>query len=435
MMWENKNIYNKVREKDEERENHDKLIRKIYEDRILGGNCGALVKIAQKIREEQYKITQSHLDEIKIKEEAIKDKYPNSDKRRYADRLKKIATLSEMIFVLKGNEIFGEDAQVFLSSLYDDFKHGIDLVVSIPKFSSHIDEKVKEENPFHKYQLLAVGLDVTFGSYEALRKKMDVLKDEVKDFSFVSPTYLPWEIKMGEKIEIPHLIVYFPLEVLDEIAEKINLVKFPGIGDIEEKIDKAEKEKEKLDIHSLLNYLSKIKEICDEEVKLEHLALVQYFPFAIYNQIFIQVQFWKEELSKEIAKKEKELENVKNSIDEIEKKIKALNDKSSSVKRHLSLVKHNETLKLAELRRYVLNLRLKLNTLDFVEVYFKSAIDIKRDNNVFVDEDKKEISDYIVQTNKDFAYHFLKNVKYQNKKEKIEEEEIENLIKTNIYLP
>lgn len=346
--------------------------------------------------------------------EKIKRSFEEENKKEHEN---KIAKFSEMVFLLKGGDFFGKETEIFLSSFYDDFKNGIDLIGKIPIFlfnKPQDDKENKEEkeevNNFIKkeYQFVALGIDVTFGNHEALENKMRHLKNNLLDTYFISPKYFPFnkEKTKNTNIKMPHFIIYLPVKTLEDLIKEFNDVNIRSVY-----IHKS----------SLDTLKNKFKDV-----------YLGFIPFAVYNQLLIQINAWQKKLEEKIEAKENDIKelnkNMERTLLKLEKVVSEKNKAyllSAVGKIRSAIVNENKIL---------LDLKSKFNDFELIKSHIYLTIENKISEEQFNEEDKEEIKKEIYSINKDFAYNFLKEIKY-NKKSVPLEKEVKKLIEENIYLP
>jgi hypothetical protein len=348
--------------------------------------------------------------------------YVEKTKRNFEEENKKehenkIAKFSEMVFLLKGEDFFGKETKIFLSSFYDDFKNGIDLIGKIPIFlfnKPQDDKENKEEkeevNNFIKkeYQFVALGIDVTFGNHEALENKMRHLKNNLLDTYFISPKYFPFneEKTKNTNVKMPHFIIYLPVKTLEDLIKEFNDVNIRSV------------------------YIHKTSlDILKNKFKDVYLGFI---PFAVYNQLLIQINAWQKKLKEKIEAKENDIKELNKNMERTLLKLEKVVSEKNKVyllsavgKIRSAIVNENKIL---------LDLKSKFNDFELIKSHIYLIIENKISEEQFNEEDKEEIKKEIYSLNKDFAYNFLKEIKY-NKKSIPREREVKKLIEENIYLP
>lgn len=368
---------------------------KIYEKMLRGES----IEIAHLVDRLKNAFPFSEEDKKYIQE--IKKNFEEGNIKKYELQISKF---SEGVLLIKKDEIFGEETEVYISSLYDDFKNGVDLIVKIPSFSLKNTDQKKEEPQLKKnYQLSALGIDVTFGNHDTLRHKIHYLKNEISTFSPVSIKYLPFK-NQNINPEIPHFIIYFPLDHLEKLVDKFNKLK--------------------VDFSSPhLNW----KEVREAVKDID----LNYLHFGIYNQIFIQTNIWRKKINDKISKTKENISKLQQEIKHLEKKT---NNSVEKRKQQKALeIKHKMEAAFINEKNTLLKLETKENAFAFIENYLKQLIDQHSKNEDF-QEEKEKIKQTILLINSGFAYNFISEIFYNNQRE-IEKKEVENLIIANMYLP
>ncbi len=124
--------------------------------------------------------------------------------------LKLISDLFEGVIVAEAeqSEWAGSNAIVHSASLYDDYINGVDAIVEFN------DEK--EENKF-----LALGIDVTFGSYikTEVGKKLKRIEKEIREGKLSTVKYFSDSYGKHQKLELPKVVAGASGETVRQLLE------------------------------------------------------------------------------------------------------------------------------------------------------------------------------------------------------------------------
>jgi len=135
---------------------------------------------------------------------------PTSEEEVALSRAKEYGDILEAIAFEHGelSDWFGSNARVIKTSRYDDYINKIDLVV-------------ETEAPDHEFSDLALGMDVTFGSFD-LHKKFDAIRANIDQGKLGRVKYFlserPGKIFAGPLDNVPYVVVGVEIERVKELG-------------------------------------------------------------------------------------------------------------------------------------------------------------------------------------------------------------------------
>jgi len=366
---------------------------------ILKENVKQIIKMVEQ-EKNKYNLLTDDLEKIQAKEKE-RNLLMQNNFYQFA-----MSTLSEALLIIKSQELWGENSEAFFSSKYDDYLNGVDVVLYLSQTDQNesilnqenkndvtqsnldLESQVKQINQ----RLIGLGVDVTF-SGRVLENKLLYLKQHLEKLSFGTLKYLPnGQIK---EIEIPHFIIYLPIKELEKITIALNKLNFRNES------------------------LKHIKIKAEEELGLN------IIPYAIYQQIFIQVKEW-----------EKQIRDKKDLINSQIKNLKEQLDYQSQ-----KTTKNKITGVIIDKENQLLNLEIMDNTLKFIHNYFKNKIDSELLD--LAPEEKNEMAGEIAKINYDFGCGFLSQIVKNQVSAKnlicpisvdLKKEEVMNFLKDQTYL-
>jgi hypothetical protein len=206
---------------------------KSFEDMLIGKISSQQAeehrrdKIEEKIRDFQaaYERAEKLLSEDRIDIDKFKGLYGadtiEEDKNYVARRqkefeendspqdkeMRKFSVIAEAIIhdQIDMNDWLGESATAQKTSLFDDYKYGVDEFVRF--------KKTKTSPTAH----LALGVDITFG--KGIIDKMEIIKDHVRRGDLGKIKYLLTDKYRGELRNVPRAVIGFDMKNLQELKE------------------------------------------------------------------------------------------------------------------------------------------------------------------------------------------------------------------------
>lgn len=165
---------------------------------------------------------------------------------------------------------FGESTYTIVPSIYDDYFHGVDLALEI-------------EDEEKKVQHLALGVDVT-SSAMAIRKKMEIIKEHIKDGSLTQMEYFHSENHnpdfYGTMSNIPSVVIGSDSKTIAELSELwmdgYGLAKLRAKNNIQlsEEAMQGQREKMKKAKERLAHH--RVQLLLLEEIKMQLVAFGDY---------------------------------------------------------------------------------------------------------------------------------------------------------------
>jgi len=358
---------------------------------ILNENINQIIRMVEN-EKNKYNLLKDDLEKTKEKEKN-RNLLMKDNPYQFA-----MSALSEALLVIKSQEFWGENSDAFFSSKYDDYLNGIDVILYLIKIYQNQDNITQSDTILENQDKqttsrpIGLGIDITF-SGRVLENKLLYLKQHLENLSFGTLKYLPdGQIK---EIKLPHFIIYLPIKELEQIITVLSKINFRN------------------------DNLKEIRTKTEKEIELNAI------PYAIYQQIFIQIKEWGGHIQNKKA-------FIVSKIKKLKEELNYQNQKITKNKINGFIIdKENE----------LLNLEMMNNTLEFIQNYFKNKID----SELFYlsPEEKNEMIDKILTINYDFGCGFLSQIiKNQvNAKDLIcpisvnlQKEEVINFLKNNIYL-